>query len=88
MSMVQPQTIKHLMELLGGTQNVATLTHCITRLRLALQHPEKANIDDIKTFPMVKGCFTHGGQLQIVIRTEVRAYCQALQAVIGTLMWG
>lgn len=55
MSKVRRQTIEHLMELLGGVQNIVTLTHCITRLRLALQHPDKANIDDIKTFPMVKG---------------------------------
>lgn len=83
MSKVQPQTIEHLITHLGGTQNIVALTHCITRLRLVLQHPERANIDDIKMLPMVKGCFTHGGQFQIVIGTDVEAYYQALQAAIG-----
>ncbi|MBG6241946.1 MAG: hypothetical protein EKE20_08555, partial [Candidatus Symbiopectobacterium sp. Dall1.0] len=67
MSKVQPQTIEDLIKQLGGRQNIATLTHCITRLRLVLKHPEQANIDHIKTFSMVRGCFTHGDQCQIVM---------------------
>lgn len=83
MSKVQPQTIEDLIKQLGGRQNIATLTHCITRLRLVLKHPGQANIDHIKTLSMVKGCFTHGDQCQIVIGTDVEAYYQALQAAIG-----
>ncbi len=55
MSKVRRQTIEHFIELLGGTRNVVRLTHCITRLCLTLEYPERANIDDIKTFPMAKG---------------------------------
>lgn len=83
MSKVESQTIEDLITQLGGRQNIVTLTHCITRLRLVLQHPEQANIDSIKALSVVKGCFTHGGQCQIVIGTDVEAYYQALQAAIG-----
>lgn len=40
MSKVPPKTIEDLIKQLGGKQNIVTLTHCITRLRLVLQHPE------------------------------------------------
>ncbi len=36
-----PQDIDKLIELVGGKENVATVSHCITRLRFVLNDPKK-----------------------------------------------
>ncbi|MFT8210759.1 MAG: PTS trehalose transporter subunit IIBC [Symbiopectobacterium sp.] len=83
MSKVQQQDIERLITLLGGIDNIVTLTHCITRLRFVLQDPARADAKGIETLPMVKGCFITAGQLQVVIGTEVGDYFQALSARTG-----
>lgn len=75
---INPQHISQLIELIGGKQNIATATHCITRLRFVLNQPEIADIKGIESLPMVKGCFTNAGQFQVVIGPEVDLYYQEL----------
>ncbi|MCW2475915.1 MULTISPECIES: PTS trehalose transporter subunit IIBC [unclassified Symbiopectobacterium] len=83
MSKVQQQDIERLITLLGGSENIVTLTHCITRLRFVLQDPARADAKGIEMLPMVKGCFITAGQFQVVIGTEVGDYFQALSARTG-----
>lgn len=85
MSKVQQQDIERLIKLLGGADNVVTLTHCITRLRFVLQDPALADAKGIETLPMVKGCFITAGQFQVVIGTEVGDYFQAISARTGKI---
>ncbi len=83
MSKVKQQEIERLIELVGGRDNIATVTHCITRLRFVLNNPANADPRAIETLPMVKGCFTNAGQFQVVIGTNVGDYYQALIATTG-----
>ncbi|MBG6241945.1 MAG: PTS trehalose transporter subunit IIBC [Candidatus Symbiopectobacterium sp. Dall1.0] len=85
MSKVQQQDSERLINLLGGADNVVTLTHCITRLRFVLQDPALADAKGIETLPMVKGCFITAGQFQVVIGTEVGDYFQAISARTGKI---
>ena len=73
-----PQDIDKLIELVGGRENVATVSHCITRLRFVLNDPKKAKPAEIEKLPMVKGCFTNAGQFQVVIGTDVGDWYQLL----------
>ena len=73
-----PQDIDKLIELVGGKENVATVSHCITRLRFVLNDPKKAKPAEIEKLPMVKGCFTNAGQFQVVIGTDVGDWYQLL----------
>ena len=57
-------------ELVGGRGNIATVSHCITRLRFVLNDPAIARPKEIEQLRMVKGCFTNAGQFQVVIGTE------------------
>ncbi|MCC7753145.1 PTS transporter subunit EIIB, partial [Escherichia coli] len=41
--------------------NIATVSHCITRLRFVLNQPANARPKEIEQLPMVKGCFTNAG---------------------------
>lgn len=83
MSKVKQQDIDKLIELVGGRDNIATVSHCITRLRFVLNNPASANPKAIEALPMVKGCFTNAGQFQVVIGTEVDDYYKALLATTG-----
>ncbi len=56
--------------------NIATVSHCITRLRCAPPARERGQ-PKIEQLPMVKGCFTNAGQFQVVIGTEVGDYYNA-----------
>lgn len=75
---INPQYITQLIQLIGGKENIATATHCITRLRFVLNQPEIADVKGIEALPMVKGCFTNAGQFQVVIGPEVDLYYQEL----------
>lgn len=83
MSKVNQQDIDRLIELVGGRENIATVSHCITRLRFVLNQPAKADPKAIEQLPMVKGCFTNAGQFQVVIGTDVGDYYQVLLASTG-----
>lgn len=62
---------KKLVELLGGTSNILSATHCMTRLRLVLKEEEKADDQAIEQLKGVKSVIKQGGQYQIVIGNEV-----------------
>jgi PTS system trehalose-specific IIC component len=74
MSKIKQADIDRLIELVGGRDNIATVSHCITRLRFVLNQPANARPKEIEQLPMVKGCFTNAGQFQVVIGTEVGDY--------------
>ena len=55
----------------GGADNIASATHCMTRLRLVLNDEGKANDDAVKAIKGVKSVIKQGGQYQVVIGNEV-----------------
>ena len=72
------EAITKLIDLVGGKENVASVTHCLTRLRFALVDPKAANVDAIEELPFVKGCFNNAGQFQVIIGTNVDSYYKSL----------
>ncbi len=55
----------------GGKENIASVSHCLTRLRFVLNDTEQANKAELEKLKLAKGCFTNAGQFQVVIGTEV-----------------
>lgn len=55
----------------GGVDNIASASHCMTRLRLVLKDEGKANDDAVKAIKGVKSVIKQGGQYQVVIGNEV-----------------
>jgi len=55
----------------GGTENISTALHCMTRLRLVLKDDGLADVEAIKNIPGVLGVVEQGGQLQVVIGQNV-----------------
>jgi PTS system trehalose-specific IIC component len=80
MSKIKQQDVDNLLALIGGGDNIASVIHCVTRLRFVLHHPQNADLKAIETLPMVKRCFVAAGQLQVVIGTDVGDYFTLLTA--------
>ncbi|WP_315568809.1 sucrose-specific PTS transporter subunit IIBC [Haemophilus parahaemolyticus] len=51
---------------LGGKENITTLAHCATRLRLTLADESKVDKEAIENIEGVKGQFSTSGQYQII----------------------
>ncbi|MBD0788502.1 PTS trehalose transporter subunit IIBC [Vibrio sp. Y2-5] len=83
MSKIVRQDVKRLVELVGGSENIASVSHCLTRLRFVLNEPEKADKKGLESLSLVKGCFTNAGQFQVVIGTEVDQVFKVLLDITG-----
>lgn len=67
----------------GGPDNIASVSHCLTRLRFVLNDTDKADAKQLEALRMVKGCFTNAGQFQVVIGTEVDEVYKVLIELSG-----
>ena len=65
------QDVTKLLELVGGKENINAVTHCLTRMRFALEDPSLAKTEEIEKLSIVKGCFTQAGQFQVIVGNEV-----------------
>ncbi|WP_206165282.1 glucose PTS transporter subunit EIIB [Mammaliicoccus sciuri] len=54
-----------------GIENIESVTHCATRLRLSVHDRESIDDDAIEEIDEVKGVFYTGGQYQIILGTGI-----------------
>ena len=73
------KTGAEILRLVGGKENVASVTHCMTRLRFQLKEPKRAQVEALKSLSGVQGVVTKNGQFQVVIGTDVGEVCTAIQ---------
>lgn len=62
---------KTILNLVGGEDNVVSLTHCATRLRFNLKDESKADTKKLKATKGVMGAVSSGGQYQVIIGSDV-----------------
>lgn len=74
---------KELLSLVGGRDNIAAVSHCMTRMRFVLNEPNKADIKKIEAMKAVKGSFTQSGQFQVIIGNTVADFYNDFTAVAG-----
>jgi len=67
-----------ILELVGGKDNVAGLTHCATRLRFNLKDESRAQTEAMKGTPGVLGVVMNGGQYQVIIGNDVNHVYQPI----------
>lgn len=72
-----------LLALVGGRENIAAVSHCVTRMRFVLNDPDKANVEKIEEMKVVKGSFTQSGQFQVIIGNNVADFYNDFVAVSG-----
>lgn len=74
---------KELLRLVGGKENIAAVSHCMTRMRFVLNEPKKADVEKIEAMKVVKGSFTQTGQFQVIIGNTVADFYNDFIAVSG-----
>ena len=77
------QDAAELLKLVGGKENIAAVSHCMTRMRFVLNDPAKADIPAIEALKSVKGSFTQAGQFQVIIGNTVADFYNDFTAVSG-----
>ncbi|HWJ77776.1 MAG TPA: PTS transporter subunit EIIB, partial [Niallia sp.] len=65
------QLADKILNLIGGEENVYSVTHCTTRLRFKLMDKKLANKKAIEDLPEVIQVMEIGGQYQLVIGSDV-----------------
>ena len=77
------QDAQQLLEAVGGKENIAAVSHCVTRMRFVLNDPAKADVPRIEKIKSVKGTFTQAGQFQVIIGNTVSDFYNDFAAVSG-----
>ena len=74
---------KELLAAVGGKENIAAVSHCVTRMRFVLNDPAKADVPRIEKIKSAKGTFTQAGQFQVIIGNTVSDFYNDFVAVSG-----
>ncbi|WP_156290245.1 PTS system trehalose-specific EIIBC component [Oceanobacillus salinisoli] len=61
------QEARDIVAAVGGEENVDMATHCVTRLRFALNDEDKVDTEALDKMDLVKGSFSTNGQFQVII---------------------
>ena len=77
------QDSEQLLRLIGGRENIAAVSHCVTRMRFVLNDPDKADVKAIEGMKVVKGSFTQAGQFQVIIGNTVADFYNDFVKVAG-----
>lgn len=67
--MTEKEIAQALLPLVGGKENIVSVMHCATRLRIVVTDREKIQVKEVENLDKVKGSFFNAGQYQIIFGT-------------------
>lgn len=72
---------------LVGRDNIISVTHCATRLRLIVADKDVIDTEQLEQLPLVKGTFFNAGQYQIILGTGIvnKIYAEIEKMELKTL---
>ncbi|ALS02695.1 PTS sugar transporter subunit IIA [Enterococcus silesiacus] len=75
-----------ILELVGGNENVQSVTHCATRLRIIVNDKDKIDIKGVENIDKVKGSFFNSGQYQVILGTGLvnKVYDEFIPLIDGS----
>lgn len=79
-----------LLEYVGGKENIAAVSHCVSRMRFVLNDPAKADVAKIEVLKSAKGTFTQAGQFQVITGLHHMSNAIDMQLIAdfgGTMLW-
>lgn len=87
MEKINYQEIAHEIIEIVGKENIISITHCATRLRLIVKEKEIINEKKLEKVPLVKGTFFNAGQYQIILGSGIvnKVYAEIEQMNLKTL---
>ena len=74
---------REILEHVGGTSNIRSVAHCITRLRFKLKDVSKADTEVIEALPGVIKVMNANGQYHVVVGNKVEDVYDSFLAVSG-----
>lgn len=74
---------KAIVEHCGGEVNIASASHCMTRLRLQIKNKDKFDIEQVKQVPGVLNVIIQNGEHQVVIGQDVPSLYAEVQKFDG-----
>lgn len=78
------KSAEEILQTIGGKDNIHSMTHCATRLRLVLNDESQVDEAALSEMEVVKGTFSTGGQYQIIIGSgTVNKVYNELEKVAG-----
>ncbi|SES89900.1 PTS system, sucrose-specific IIC component [Oceanobacillus limi] len=60
---------QEIIDAVGGNENIDSVAHCATRLRLMVHDKEKIDQEKVEEIEKVKGAFFNSGQYQVILGT-------------------
>lgn len=77
---------KSVIEAIGGKDNVSSVAHCATRLRIMVKDKEKIDTNSVENIEKVQGAFFNAGQFQIIFGTGTvnRIYDEVVSLGLST----
>ena len=73
------QMSKDIVRLVGGVENIQSVSHCMTRLRFVLKAESKADTNSLKAMKGVLGVVSAGGQYMIILGKNLPPVFEAVQ---------
>ena len=77
------QIAEGVVKAVGGTANITSVTHCMTRLRFVLKDKSIPNKKEVEKIPGVMGVNIAGGQYQVIIGNSVGNVYKEVVAATG-----
>ena len=74
------------LKLVGGKENVESVTHCVTRLRFVLKDESKAQKAKIEEIPGVLGVQIGSGQYQVIVGPIVDEVFKEVSRLVGSTL--
>ncbi|MBO1306073.1 PTS transporter subunit EIIC [Enterococcus sp. 669A] len=84
--MTNKEIAAKILELVGGTKNVQSATHCATRLRIITNDQDKIDMKAVENLDKVKGSFFNSGQYQVILGTGLvnKVYDEFMPLIDGS----
>ncbi|MRH41354.1 PTS sugar transporter subunit IIA [Aquibacillus halophilus] len=60
---------RDIIDAIGGEENISSVAHCATRLRIMVNDKDKIDQDKVEQIDKVKGAFFNSGQYQVILGT-------------------
>lgn len=76
------ETAKKIVELVGGEENIISLTYCVTRLRFELKDRNKADVAALENLEGIMGIVNSNMMFQIIIGTDVVHVYDEIKTII------
>lgn len=77
------QQANEIVTLVGGKQNIISVTHCVTRLRFHLVNEAIVDEEALKQMQGILGVAASGGQYQVIIGPAVKDVFMEVEALLG-----